>query len=54
MKRSAKTGKIYWVILDETGNKVGNSFAAKTDQEALKMIEQFETMGFNIKWEVEK
>jgi len=40
--------------LDELGKKIGNSFSFKTDEEALKIIDQFEQMGFNINWEVEK
>lgn len=38
-------------MYDDSGNKVANSFSAKSEDTTISMIEEFEALGYTIKWE---
>lgn len=53
VKRSKKTGLLYWVMYDEKGNKIANSFSSKSEDTTIKTIDAFEQLGYIIKWDTE-
>lgn len=51
IKRSKKTGGYYWSLKDQDGETIGRSYGVSDKQTISQVADEFEALGFTIKWE---
>jgi len=50
VKKSKKTGQFYWVMKGRNGEKMAHSESIQNRTYFKKLMEDFKSIGFEIKW----